>query len=107
MRKNYRVNRPAARFFNLSTAGGDARRLWRRGSLGCGLSNEEVAWEVGMSEKHGTDPGKRRKEDCEAREAARTVERQVNLPACKRIPLLPLPGVLLPHPQKMPTFDHP
>jgi len=84
MWENYRLNRPAARFFNLSTAGGDARRLLQRGSLGCGLGNEEVAWEVGMSEEYGPNPRKWPKEDCEAREAARKVERQGKLPACKK-----------------------
>jgi hypothetical protein len=57
------------------------------------LGNEEVAWEVGMSEKYGPDPGKWLKEDCEAREAARKVECQSNLPACNKIPLLLLPSV--------------
>jgi hypothetical protein len=46
-----------------------------------------------MSEKYGPDPSKWPKEDCEVREAARKVERQSNLPACKNIPLLPLPSV--------------
>ncbi len=43
---------------------------------GCGLSNEELEWQVSMSEKYGVSSASWPKEEIEARDAARKVERQ-------------------------------
>ena len=41
---------------------------------GNGLSNQEIEWEIKMSEKYGSDSSKWPKDECEARDAARAVE---------------------------------
>ena len=43
---------------------------------GCGLSNEEVEWQVAMYEKYGVPSSNWPKEETDAREAARKVEHQ-------------------------------
>jgi hypothetical protein len=45
-----------------------------RASWDCGLSNEEVDWQVKMSEKYGPASSKWPKEETEARETARKAE---------------------------------
>lgn len=54
---------------------------------GCGLSTEEIEWQIAMREKHGIDSSKWPKAEIERRDAAREKERQArNSPLASESP---------------------